>query len=221
MPILVQRTSRRRQWLGVAVMAVVILVGLWLVRPAPMPALPESPSASTGSSAAGSNDARSFNDAATNAASVANPNGAPAVAAPDAGSARVSAALPASSAAEAVPTGLTETQWKELQAVLKDHPNRDAEIARVTDFVDFQARLQRFMQLSAAPTTALNPDTRDLARTLLEQLPLRLTNGEVSGNEVQTLADQLLATLHPDPVEYERERAALRARLGPLLPAPR
>jgi len=197
-PILVQRTSRRRQWLGVAVMAAFIAFGWWISRPGPMPALPEMPAAPA--------DSRSFSDAASAVAPVA-----------EAASAAASATTPA----DPVPEGLSEAQWKDLQLVLKDHPNRDAELARVAEFVAYESRLQRFQQLSATPATEQSPEARELARTLLEQLPIRIGNGEVSAPEAGALSERLLVTLHPDPVEYERERVALRARLAAVTPPDR
>lgn len=168
--------------------------GWWISRPTPMPPLPET--------AAPAADTRSFDDAASTTPS-----------APSA-----SAAASTAAAAEPIPVGLTEAQWKDLQAALKDHPHRDIELARAVELAAFETQLRHLHEAAASPASAPLPDTRDLARSLLEQLPLRIGNGEMSVPAAQALAESLLDLIYTDPADRQREQAAVRARLGQLTP---
>ncbi len=117
------------------------------------------------------------------------PNNLPAGAAP----AEVTSPLPADPPA---PEGLSVEQWRELRASLADHPEREAEIARVVAYLQFSARWQHYVRLRASG--APEAELLALARPLDAGLDAHLLQRELSGNEALAMKAALLETLEPD-----------------------
>ncbi len=127
----------------------------------------------------------------------------------------------ASAPTAAVPRGMTADQWQALRERLQDDPNRDAEIARITEYMAYSADLQRYRALRAAgPAAAVSDEARRLARSLADGLPQRVAHGEIAAGEAMLLQESLLDTLQPDMVSRATERAAMRSRLQAAAPVP-
>lgn len=200
-------------WLGgllAAAVAVLLLVDLKapLLAPAPRPV----PAASGQASPFGAG------------LPVAGPDHAPAPASAD-----TSAAQPAAPATVAPPgappAGVTPEQWQQLQQALANHPAREAELARVGEYLAFQNRFNRFQQLRQQPDAA-PAELATLARALDAELPQRLARRELGAGEARLLKMALLQVLQPDDTLRQAALAAwadTEARLaaGRTAPDPR
>ncbi|AKJ31809.1 hypothetical protein [Caldimonas brevitalea] len=115
------------------------------------------------------------------------------------------------------PRGMSASQWAQLQDSLRDHPERDAEIARVADYMAYQHTLDLYQAQRAqgAPLHELQP----LARELDAGLEQRITRGEMSLPEAQLLKSALLDTLQPDATQRTAALDAWRRRHTPPPPA--
>jgi len=117
------------------------------------------------------------------------------------------------------PEGMSSEQWLALHESLKDHPERDAEIARVSDYMAYRARLERYRTLRAQGPAG-EAQARELAESLLAALPARLARSEASAAEAMALQESLLETLYPDPTLRQQRRDVERRRLQQALPVP-
>lgn len=110
----------------------------------------------------------------------------------------------AAAAASERPAHLSEAQWLQLRQALQDHPRREAEIRRVSDYLLMQSRVQAFVQARerGAPKTELAA----LARPLQQDLPGHLARGELAGAEALRLQAALLQATESSP---EAARVAL------------
>jgi hypothetical protein len=93
---------------------------------------------------------------------------------------------------------LDAQQWAQLQQSLADHPQADAEAARIIELLAYQRSVQQFRAERLASSGASSPTLAALARRIDEGLDARIANGEVSGPEAQRLKAALLEVLEPD-----------------------
>ncbi|HUG25085.1 hypothetical protein [Piscinibacter sp.] len=121
--------------------------------------------------------------------------------------------------ASVVPEGMTAEQWLTLHESLKDHPDREAEIARVSDHMAYRAQLERYRAL-LAQGPAVEVQTRDVAASLLDALPARVARSEASAVEALALQERLLHTLYPDESARQERREVERGRLQEAQPVP-
>lgn len=119
-------------------------------------------------------------------------------------------ALPAApTGSSGIPPGMTADQWRQLNDALRDHPEREAEIARITSFVAFNSRVQQFhtqRTVGARPAT-LQP----LAEQLQTEIGERLKRGELTLAEAENLETELLEVLETDTAARERSLAQWRS----------
>ena len=121
--------------------------------------------------------------------------------------------------ASVAPEGMTAEQWLTLNESLKDHPDREAEIARVSDHMGYRAQLERYRAL-LAQGPASEVQARELAATLLDALPARVARSEASAVEALALQERLLHTLYPDESTRQERREVERRRLQDAQPVP-
>jgi hypothetical protein len=148
----------------------------------------------------------------TPASTTPSPTAAPAqglAQAPAAATVAAAAAAAGGTADAGVPAGLTPEQYRELRATLADHPQRDAEIARVAAYLQFTAQWQAFQQQRAAGV--IDDGLRALARTLDEGLAQRLAQREVTAGEAAFVKAALLDVLQPDAASRDAALKAWRA----------
>jgi len=93
---------------------------------------------------------------------------------------------------------LDAQQWAQLQQSLADHPQADAEAARIIELLAYQRSVQQFRAERLANAGASSPTLVALARRIDEGLDARIAHGEVSGPEAQRLKAALLEMLEPD-----------------------
>jgi hypothetical protein len=109
--------------------------------------------------------------------------------------------VPAQALAAPAPAGLSAQEWQQLNDALKDHPQREAEIARVTNYLRFAQSVQQFQTLREQTKGAPSDALRALAQTLNTGLEDRLKQGELSGGEAQLLKAAVLEVLMPDAAQ--------------------
>jgi hypothetical protein len=197
--ILVQKSRRPRRWAGVALFAGVLVAALWAQRHEAAGNAPVS--SDVAAQATGFEPLAAVHESA----------------APTFSSEPL---MPNAPATAAVPEGMTSEQWLALQEKLKDHPQRDAEIARISEYMAFQSRLSRYRDLRTQTGAAPQAAARGLAGGLLESLPTHVARGELSAGEAALAQAALIDTLLPDAAAREQRRAQERQRLADALPVP-
>lgn len=127
------------------------------------------------------------------------------------------AAGPATAATPAWASGLTAQQRQQLQDALRDHPDREAELQRVSHYMAYMQTMEQFRQRQAqgAPKAELQA----LARQLDAGLEQRLQQREMSAAEAHLLKARLLDTLLPDDTQRAAALAQWREQHAPR-PAP-
>ena len=168
----------------IVLVAVLVATPLWLAR---SPAQPQADGLAAMPAPAGT--APSHAPGAAAQLREASPAPSAATASPPAGAA----------AADDDVAALTPEQRQQLAAALADHPQRDAELRRIAQYMRFQAQLEQWRQADAAKQPAL-------ARQLERALDERLARREMSAGEAQQLKAALLSTSEPDAT---RRAAAL------------
>lgn len=201
MAILVQRSRRPRRWAGVALFALLLLAAWWQRNESAV----EWPVADAGIL----DDPTRAPEAFASAAPAHNP------VVPTAPESDPTLTHPP--AAIVAPEGMTTDEWHALHDALKDHPQRDAEIARVAEYMAYRARLERYRVLQTQGAVGQGM-ARELAPALLDGLPARVARGEVTAAEALRLQDSLLATLWPDGTARDMRRAIERQRLRDAAP---
>lgn len=117
---------------------------------------------------------------------------------------------PASAAAPAnhPPHGLSPEQWQQLQQALADHPQRDAEMARIGAYMQYMGTAQRFRQLrEQAADAAPGEELQALARTLESGMQKHLDRGELTAGEALLLRSATLQVLEPDSARRQQALA--------------
>ena len=118
-------------------------------------------------------------------------------------------------AAEFPPVGISAEQWASLREGLRDHPQRDAEIRRVTEFIEYMNAAQRFQALQAVANSG--PERQQLARVLDAGLPTRLQRQEVSLGEARLLKLAITQALEPDASRRDLQLAEWRTATEAVL----
>ncbi len=116
-----------------------------------------------------------------------------------------------------VPQGLSADQLQQLRASLAEHPQREAEVARVSAYLQYSAQWQHFVERRAAGATA--EELRPLARTLDDGLTERLLQREASAGEALHIKTALLEVLAPDPATRQAALRDWRERQSAVVPA--
>ncbi|HET7865978.1 MAG TPA: hypothetical protein VFL86_16380 [Burkholderiaceae bacterium] len=97
------------------------------------------------------------------------------------------------------PHGLSPEQWQQLQQALADHPQRDAELARIGAYMAYMNTAQRFRELrQQGAGTPPGEQLQGLARTLESGLQEHLDRGEMTAGEALLLRSATQEVLQPD-----------------------
>jgi hypothetical protein len=184
-----QAASRTRglpRWLvaAIGVGTVGLMAWWWLGEPAPQP----PPAQAQAESRLAEVSAQTLRPVS--------PFGAGKVEAPALVPAPAEAPLPTPVADRPPPSGMSSEQWRDLQAALKDHPDRDAELRRVAQYLAFKSNFELFQ--AARSQHAGTPELQTLARQLDAELDARLANAELNAAEAVAIKSTLLDELEPD-----------------------
>lgn len=111
------------------------------------------------------------------------------------------------------PADIPEQDWKQLLDGLRDHPQREAELKRVVGYLRFKNDVDRWTALKDQPNVA---ERHQLGQRLLEALPERFANQEVTGPEAVMLQSVIYADLIPDEAQRKPKEEAARQTLMKL-----
>ncbi len=95
------------------------------------------------------------------------------------------------------PVDFSAEEWGALKEAMKQASQPEAELKRVVAYLRFQKRFDQWQGLRDSPDVGLR---RQVAASLVEQVPERLKQGEVTMGEAQLLLSALWADLEPDEV---------------------
>ena len=93
------------------------------------------------------------------------------------------------------PSDFSAQEWAALKEAMKESDQPEAELKRVVAYLRFQKRFGQWQALRESPDVNLR---RLVAASLIEQVPERLAEGEVTMGEAQLLLGALWADLEPD-----------------------
>ena len=93
------------------------------------------------------------------------------------------------------PADFSEQEWTTLKEAMAQTSQPEAELKRVVAYLRFQKRFDRWQALRDSPDASLR---RQLAASLVDQVPERLREGEVTMGEAQLLMSALWTDLESD-----------------------
>lgn len=93
------------------------------------------------------------------------------------------------------PVDFSAEEWSALKEAMKQSTHPDAELKRVVAYLRFQKRFDQWQGLRDSADVGLR---RQVAASLVEQVPERLREGEVTMGEAQLLLSALWSDLEPD-----------------------
>lgn len=110
---------------------------------------------------------------------------------------------------EPVPVDVSEREWKSVVNQMAGWPNRDAEVKRMGAYLTFYNRAQKWADLQSKPDSDI-VERRRLAQQVLDDIPGRVAQAEMTSMEAKDLTDRLLAdtTQEGQEREWGRERMA-------------
>lgn len=117
----------------------------------------------------------------------------------------------------APPPGMSAEQWQALQASLADHPQREAELARITTLMGFRHDVARLRALRREGHAT--PEWQALAQRVQAGLPARLAAREISAAEALALQAAVLEVLQPDAGRRAEQLTQWRASQAAAQPA--
>lgn len=115
------------------------------------------------------------------------------------------------------PADFSAADWAALKEAMAQTANPEAELKRVVSYLRFQKGFAQWQSLRAPSDLARR---QQLASALLEQLPERLGQGEVSMGEALALASALWTDLEPNEAARKVRLAEAQARLVQAVPPP-
>lgn len=138
--------------------------------------------------------------------------------APVTGETPVAESLPAGMAeAGGIPGGVNAEEWASIQAAAADHPNPQAERQRLLAFIQFQHGVEAWQQASSAGDMAKQ---ERLGQILLNDLPVRLANAEISMPEAMMLCAAISQAGDANEQVAQQKVEQCQVRLTQSQPAP-
>ncbi|HET8871335.1 MAG TPA: hypothetical protein VFM48_12895 [Aquabacterium sp.] len=115
------------------------------------------------------------------------------------------------------PADFSPEDWTALKSAMAKTPNPKAETERVVRYLRFQRGFDQWQNLKDSPDVA---HRQELAKRLLEQVPERLRNGEVTMGEALMLATALWSDLEPNEDLRKQRIEEAKALLANAAPKP-
>jgi len=115
------------------------------------------------------------------------------------------------------PSDFSVQEWSALKEAMAQAAQPEAELKRVVEYLRFQKRFERWQGLRDSPDAG---QRQQLAASLLDQVPERLRQGEVSMGEAQMLLSALWADVEPDEVRRRQRIEEGIALLKDAAPRP-
>jgi hypothetical protein len=105
-----------------------------------------------------------------------------------------------------------------LHEALREHPNREAEFARISALLRMQSQVDAFA--TARQQGASKAQLRAMAEPIAQALPAQLLAGSVGGGEALVLQSALLDVMTDTPAQAKEQLAAWRAKHLPEAAGP-
>ncbi len=113
------------------------------------------------------------------------------------------------------PSDFSQDDWQALQETVGQGPNGQAELKRVTAYLRFQ---RGFEQWQAMQETSSAQERKGLAEQLLQAVPERLKQSEVTMGEALMIATALYGDLEPDEAARSVKLDQFRIKLEAVAP---
>ncbi len=113
------------------------------------------------------------------------------------------------------PSDFSPEDWAALQDAVSRSPNPRVELERVVKYVRFQKAFERWQSLQDSPD---NLGRRYLAQKLIDEVPERLKQGEVTFGEAMLLMSALVADIEPDEAVRQQRLEKLQSVLTDAAP---
>ncbi|MGH6648808.1 hypothetical protein [Aquabacterium sp.] len=115
------------------------------------------------------------------------------------------------------PADVAPGVWSALDKAVKNKPALKPEVDKVLSYMRFQ---KQFEQWQAMEDTRDAQQRRQLAKSILEQMPDRLARGEFSMSESLMMATVLMSDLEPDEKKREQQLDDWGKRMALAVPQP-
>jgi hypothetical protein len=113
------------------------------------------------------------------------------------------------------PSDFSPDDWAALKEAMAKTPNPRAEMSRVVKYLRFQKGFEQWQSLDASADLGKR---HQLAQRLLEQVPERLQQSEVTYGEAMLIQSALLADLEPNEALRKQKLEALQEQLKAASP---
>lgn len=115
------------------------------------------------------------------------------------------------------PADFEPDEWASLKEAIAKNPNSATELKRVADYLRFQRSFERWQSMQESPDVA---GRRALGQKLMEVLPQRLTNKEVTFDEALMIGAALINDSEPTEQGRQQQFESLNVRLQQVAPRP-
>lgn len=111
------------------------------------------------------------------------------------------------------PADIAPQDWKQLLDSVRNHPQHDQELQRLLGYLRFKRDMDRWTALKDQPNAL---ERAQVGQRILDALPVRFANQEVTATEALSLQSAIYADMIPDaaqrqPIEEAARQALLRA----------
>lgn len=111
------------------------------------------------------------------------------------------------------PADIDPQDWRQLVDSVRNHPQHDQELQRLLGYLRFKRDMDRWTALKDQPNAL---ERAQVGQRILDALPVRFANQEVTATEALTLQSAIYADMIPDaaqrqPIEEAARQALLRA----------
>ncbi|HRH16825.1 MAG TPA: hypothetical protein PLS22_05170 [Aquabacterium sp.] len=113
------------------------------------------------------------------------------------------------------PSDFSQDDWQALQETVGQGPNGQAELKRVTAYLRFQRGFEQWQAMQESTTAQ---ERKGLAEQLLQAVPERLQQSEVTVGEALMIATALYGDLEPDEAARSVKLDQFRIKLEAVAP---
>jgi len=111
------------------------------------------------------------------------------------------------------PADIDPQEWQRMVDSVRNHPQRDQELQRLLGYLRFKRDMDRWTALKDQPNAL---ERAQVGQRILDALPVRFANQEVTGPEALMLQAAIYADMIPDeaqrkPIEDAARQALMRA----------
>lgn len=111
------------------------------------------------------------------------------------------------------PLDIDPKEWQQMVDGLHNHPQRDQELKRLLGYLRFKRDMDKWTGLKDQPNAL---ERAQVGQRILDALPVRFANQEITGPEALMLQSAIYADMIPDeaqrkPLEEAARRALIRA----------